>query len=244
MRRAALAATALAALVLAAAASAFVIVPGPKSTRQCNGLAYCFGVAGPWVVVPAHGEATFLIGCPLRSKERGPFLLGGTDARVSSAHVHVSYAGKLGAPIGRQTPGTATQGLLFHASVDDGRIGSFQPVLGCIDLRQATKRSTLAAGPPVGAGKLSPAQPTFRARSLVLEPGWHRTLSVSCTRKERLVGSWSAVAFGTSGPPIAYRASMVAATTTQEGRAARTAIRTSAAVPYLIRVQVGAMCQR
>ena len=213
-----------------------MIVPGPKQTRQCDGLAFCYGVDGPWVVVPSHGQASYLFGCPARSKEKGPLLLGGTDARVSSSHVHVWYEGKLGAPIGKQTTGSSSAGLLFHATTDNGKQGSFQPVVGCISLRQASKRSTLSARasapPPVGKGRLSTPLPTFRSTSLLLEPGWTRTLTVSCHRGESLVGGWSALAFGTAGPPIAYREGTV---TLQNGKAgrrtARTVVRTSTSVP-------------
>jgi hypothetical protein len=235
---------AVAVLVLAICGSAFFVVPGPKPTRQCDNLAFCFGIAGPWVVVPAHGQATYLFGCPERSKELGPYLLGGSDSRVSSSHVHVWYEGKLGAPIGQQTTQSSLSGLLFHASSDDGRPGSFQPVVGCISLRQASKRSTLsAAPPPVGKGTLSPSLPIFRTHSLVLEPGWTRTIGVACRPKETLVGGWSAIAFGTSGPPTAFRPSTVSLVSTEKRRTARTVVKTSTTVPYLIRIQVGAMCE-
>jgi hypothetical protein len=234
-------------LVAAFVGSGFVIVPGPRQTRECKGLNACYGVRGLWVVVPAHGQATYLLGCPLRSKENGLFLLGGTDSRVSSSHVHVWYEGKLGAPIGKQVPGKPSSGLLFHASTDNGRQGFFQPVVGCISLKQALKRSTLsatAAGPPVGRGRLGPPQPTYRTQSVALEPGWTRTIAAACPPHESLVGGWSALAFGTAGPPIAYREGSVTLQNSRVGRAARTVVHTAASVPYLIHVQVGAMCER
>src|SRR5262249_21188134 len=107
----------------------------PSRTHECHNLAYCFGIAGLWVVVPAHAEATSVLGGPPRSAAKGAFLLGGTDALASSRSVRVWYDGKLGAPIGTQTPGS---GLLFRAVTSDGRQGSFRPILGCISLSQAT----------------------------------------------------------------------------------------------------------
>jgi hypothetical protein len=211
--------------------------PGPKSTKACANLAFCFAVNGLWVNVPAHGEATYLFNCPERAATAGAFLLGGTDARVSSAHVHVWYVGKLGGPVGSQTTGPKAGGLLFHASSDDGKPGSFQPVLGCISLRAATKRSTLSAG------VVSPPLPTFRARTVVLEPGWDRTLTVSCARGERLVGNWSALAFGTANPPVQAHTGPASLRNGVSGGTARVHVQTSAAIPYLVHVQVGAMCE-
>jgi hypothetical protein len=237
----------LAALLTAGMVSAFVgVPPGPNAANECKNLSFCYGINGPWVIVPAHGEATFLIGCPERSAEVGAYLLGGTDARVSSKHVHVWYEGKLGAPIGVQTTQSSTAGLLFHASNDDGKQGSFQPVLGCINLKQASKRSTLsarAAPPPVGHAAKSPPQPNFRTQNVVLEPGWNRTITVSCLRSETLVGSWSAVSFGTSGPPTGLRPGAVTLRNAMAGKTASVVVRTSASVPYLIRIQAGAMCE-
>jgi hypothetical protein len=239
--------TSLAALVAAGVVSAFVGVPSaPNATSECKSLSFCYGVDGPWVIVPAQGEATFLIGCPERSAEVGAYLLGGTDARVSSKHVHVSYEGKLGAPIGAETTQSSTAGLLFHASTDNGKMGSFQPVLGCINLKQASKRSTLsarAAPPPVGHATKSPPQPKFRTQNAVLEPGWDRRITVSCLPKETLVGSWSALSFGTSGPPTGLRPGAVTLRNAMVRRTASVVVRTSISVPYLIRIQVGAMCE-
>ncbi len=177
--------TSLVALGTAGVVPAFVgVPPGPNATSQCAHLSFCYGVDGPWVIVPARGEATFLIGCPERAAEAGAYLLGGTDACVQfSKHVHVSYEGKLGAPIGVQTTQSSTAGLLFHASTDNGKPGSFQPVLGCINLKQASKRSTLAARaapPPVGACGQEPAAAEVpdaeRRTEAGLEPHDHRQL--------------------------------------------------------------------
>lgn len=116
----------------------FYVPPSP--THQCAKLPYCYGITGPWIVVPAHGEATFLFGCPARAK--GKYLLAGTDSLASSSNVRVWWDGELGAPIGQQRVGST---LLFHATTNNGKQGSFQPVLGCINLVQAGKRSTVSA---------------------------------------------------------------------------------------------------
>ena len=212
----------------------------PSTTHQCAKLPYCYGITGPWIVVPAHGEATFLFGCP--AKATGKYLLAGTDSLASSKHVRVWWDGELGAPIGQQRVGSA---LLFHATTNNGKPGSFQPVLGCINLVQAGKRSTVsvrrAAAPP-GTPRSAPA---FRPRTkrLILEPGWTRSTSVSCLKKENLVGSWSAVGFGTSGPPVLPKPGAVRVTTREVGNTVLAVIRTAPSVRYLIQIQIGAMCQ-
>jgi hypothetical protein len=212
----------------------------PSQTRQCAKLPYCYGITGPWIVVPAHGEATFLLGCPARAK--GRYLLAGTDSLASSKNVRVWWDGRLGAPIGQQRVGSE---LIFHATTNNGKPGSFQPVLGCINLVQAGKRSTVsarrAAAPPGTPRSASALQP--RATRLILEPGWTRSASVSCLKNQTLVGSWSAVGFGTSGPPVLPKPGAVRVATREASNTVLAVIRTARSVRYLIQIQIGAMCQ-
>ena len=224
----------------------FVVPPGKTpATTECRNLAYCYGVRGPWVIVPPTGEATFLLACPEQAKALGAYLLGGTDALTSSDHVHVWYDGQLGAPIGAQTTKSSSAGLLFHAVTDNAQAGSFQPILGCISLAQASRLSTVSETRPVAPLPGSPAAspPKLRATLVVLEPGWDRPINMSCQSGEKLVGNWSAVAFGTQGPPIALRAGAVKIATADVGRTVQARVRTSTSVPYLIRIQIGAMCE-
>jgi hypothetical protein len=226
--------------------SPFYVVPsaGVPVTTECHNLAYCYGVHGPWVVVPARGEATFLFGCPERAAELGAFLLGGTDALASSKHVHVWYDGLLGAPFGAQTQ-NSTAGLLFHAATDNGKSGSFQPVLGCIDLIQASKFSTVSAVRPAvpPAGTRSAPSPSLKVTFALLEPGWDRPISLSCPSHNTLVGSWGAATFGTQGPPVFPHPGPVTITSVDRGGAVHAQVRTASWVPYLIRIQIGVMCE-
>jgi hypothetical protein len=218
------------------------VVPGQRATKECNHLAFCRGIQGLWITVPANGEASFLFGCPVRSKERGDFLLGGTDARTSSKHIRVWFEGKLGQlglPSGQN--GTSS-GLLFHAVSDNGKQGSFQPILGCISLRQATKRSTISADPPHGT--LAPPAAQLRAQNFLLEPGQDRVTSLSCRKRETLVGSWIAVAYGTEGPPALPPVGAISAKTTDIGRTVHAHVDTAATVQHLIHIQVGELCER
>ena len=243
MRRAALAALAAAIVAGSATAATPIYIP-PSPTKVCAGLPFCFGITGPWVVVPAKGEATFLLDCPVRAASRSAFLIGGADSLASSKTIRVWYDGNLATPIG--SPTSTVNGLLFHAIANDGRAGTFQPILGCIDLRQASKRSTvsarLATAPP-SAPHAAPS-PTPRSKLLVLEPGWSRTLTVSCLRRETLVGTWNAYAFGTETPPVLPPPGAVRIRTAESRRNVTASIRTAASIPHLVEVQVGALCER
>jgi hypothetical protein len=214
----------------------------PSRTQECHNLAYCFGVAGLWVVIPAHGQATYLFACPQRSEIKGQFLLGGTDALASSPTVRVWYEGKLGAPIGAQSPGA---GLLFHAVTLNAKQESFRPILGCISLSQAVKRSTVSAraatATPTAPHSAPPAHP--RATNLILAPGNVQPAAVNCLPSETLAGSWSAVAYGTSGPPKLPPANAVKIVTRELGRTVQATIRAASSVPYLVHVQIGALCE-
>jgi hypothetical protein len=214
----------------------------PSRTQECHNLAYCFGIAGLWVVIPANGEATYLFGCPPRAATKGAFLLGGTDALASSASVRVWYDGKLGAPIGLQTPGSS---LLFHAVTANGKQGSFQPIVGCISLSQASKRSTVSArrATATPTKSHSASQPQPRASKLILAPGDAQPASTSCLKSEKLVGSWSAVAYGTDGPPHLPPPGAVKIVTREVGNTVQASITTANSIPYLIHIQIGAMCQ-
>jgi len=213
----------------------------PSRTQECHNLAYCFGIAGLWVVVPANGEATYLFGCPPRAATKGQYLLGGTDALGSSSAVRVWYDGQLGAPIGKQEPGSS---LLFHAVTTNGKQGSFQPLVGCINLTQASKRSTVSARQAAAqpAPRSAPV-PDWHATRLILAPGDAQPASTQCLAKEKLVGSWSTVAYGTSGPPHLPPAGAVKIVTHDVGNTVEAQITTAKSIPYLIHIQIGAVCE-
>ncbi len=243
-----LVAAGLAAIVVAAFAggvsartSAGPFTLAPSKTQECHNLAYCYGIAGLWVVVPATGEATYLFGCPPRAATKGQYLLGGTDSLASSKAVRVWYDGQLGAPIGKQEPGSA---LLFHAVTTNGKQGSFQPILGCIDLTQASKRSTVSARQAEAApAPTSAPAPHWHATTLILAPGNAQPASTSCLAHEKLVGSWSAVAYGTSGPPKLPGPGAVKVATHSVRNTVQAQITTASTIPYLIHIQIGAVCE-
>jgi hypothetical protein len=227
------------------AGSPFYLVP--STTKECQKVAHCRSVPGPWVAVPADGEATFLFGCPVR---RG-FLVGGTDARASSARVRVWFDGRLGAPIG-QPRGTAVQAavLLFHAATSNGKPGSFQPIVGCVTLTESSKRSTVSARRVAAVPGVSPgAALDLRAEKveLNLATGLTRpSTTIACPGNERLVGSWSALALVTTDPPSPAYARAVRIATRAAGNTVRATFGASRTFGYLAPqawAQVGAMCE-
>ena len=83
------------ALVVAGAALAVAAPAG--GANECDGLMVCIPVAGPWVVVPTSTGAQrerveFQLTCP-----RG-YIVGGTDARLSSRAIDVGFIGTIGQP--------------------------------------------------------------------------------------------------------------------------------------------------
>jgi len=193
------------------AGSPFYLVPSP--TNECQKVKNCVGVTGPWVVVPAKSEATFLFGCQTR---RG-FVVGGTDARASSPRVRVWFDANLGAPIGFP-PSNSKLGavLLFHAVAGDGKQGWFQPTIGCVSLTDKSKRSTVAALPGTPPG---PAV-DLRAENVLLRPEKgtsEQTKALRCPKGEKPVGSWSALSFNTTAPPDSAFAGAATARTVISG---------------------------
>jgi hypothetical protein len=196
---------ALAAVVLVLAGAAVLAPPG-GATNECHGIQACIRVVGPWVVVPARGQATYLLTCP-----GGRSVVGGLDAQVTSRDVRVSFDGRLSAPV--QPGSTTTRYALFHAVSLSGRVQAFQPLLGCVPLQGGGGRSTVSA-------YVSPPGPSleYRSRISVVSPGSVGFAKVSCRTSERLVGSWHALAFRTKNPPALANAGRVHTSTVVVGK--------------------------
>ena len=150
---------ALAVLVSAIAVVAASAAPARAATNECRGLQTCIRVPGPWVLVPAHGRAEYLLTCP-----RGRSVVGGLDAQASSRAVRVSFDGRIGAPV---SPGvTTTRYALFRAVSTSDMAQTFQPRLGCVPLAGGGGRSTVSA-------RITPAGPSLelRSRIAIIGPG-------------------------------------------------------------------------
>ena len=196
---------ALASLVGALACAA-AFAPAGGATNECHGIQSCIRVVGPWVVVPAHGSAVYLLSCP-----GGRSVVGGLDAQVTSRDVRIGFDARLGAPV---QPGvTTTRYALFHAVSVSGRVQAFQPLLGCVPVQGGGGRSTVSAFVSPPGQSLE-----YRARIAVLAPGSVGFAKVSCAGTERLVGSWHALAFRTKSPPSLDNAARVRTSTVVVGK--------------------------
>ena len=181
-------------------------VSAGAATNECRGITACIPVAGPWVLVPAHGQATYLLTCP-----GGRSIVGGLDAQASSRAVRVSFDGRIGAPV---SPGvTTTRYALFRAVSTSGRAQTFQPRLGCIPTQGGGGRSTVSA-------RVTPVGPALelRSRIVIIGPGQVRFAKVSCLASEHLVGAWQATAFRVKQPPKIGAGTVVDVTRTIVGR--------------------------
>jgi hypothetical protein len=215
------------AVVAAAAFLAGGASAANPSTRECAGLPTCIDVPGPWVAVPASGEAQFLLDCPQR---RG--VVGGVDALASSRDIHVTFEGLLGGPV---APGrTTTRYAFFRAVSGHHKEGLFQPRIGCIP--------SSTSGPQTTAYTITPAGPAteLAATEMLIRPGRGRHATLRCANNGRLVDSWDAVAFANPVPPVFADAVQVVRKV-RNGQVA-VDITASDALPRTAIVQVGVRC--
>ncbi|HEY2218609.1 MAG TPA: hypothetical protein VGH35_04675 [Gaiellaceae bacterium] len=217
------------ALGLAVIAAALLASGANAATVECAGIPTCIDVPGPWVAVPAQGEAKFLLDCPQR---RG--VVGGVDALASSRDIHVTFEGLLGGPV---APGrTTTRYAFFRAVSGHHREGLFEPRIGCIP--------SSAGGPQTTAYTISPAGPAtdLAAATMRVAPGTVRHATIGCANSERLIESWDATAFADPVPPVFADAVEVVRTVHKGQVAIR--ITASEALPRTAFVQVGVRCAK
>jgi hypothetical protein len=201
-----------------------------RGANECAGLPRCVAVPGPWVAVPATGQADYMLECP-----GGKGIVGGTDAVVSSQAIAVSFDGILGSPIaiGRTTHSQ----VLFRAVSGDGSPGFFKPFLGCIPTQGSARATTgIAAtlGPPLD----------LHAVDIAVVAGRAADGAIGCPLGERRAESWASVAFTTSSPPPASEASAIAVRTATQRRVVSAVVRAPASLPAAARagVQLGVGC--
>lgn len=217
------------ALGLAVIAAALLASGANAATVECAGIPTCIDVPGPWVAVPAQGEAKFLLDCPQR---RG--VVGGVDALASSRDIHVTFEGLLGGPV---APGrTTTRYAFFRAVSGHHRQGLFEPRIGCIP--------SSAGGPQTTAYTISPVGPAtdLAAATMRVAPGTVRHATIGCANSERLIESWDATAFADPVPPVFADAVEVVRTVHKGQVAIR--ITASEALPRPAFVQVGVRCAK
>lgn len=218
-----------AALVLTVLVAAFLAAGAGAATVECAGIPTCIDVPGPWVAVPASGEAKFLLDCPQR---RG--VVGGVDALASSRDIHVTFEGLLGGPV---APGrTTTRYAFFRAVSGHHKEGLFEPRIGCIP--------SSSGGPQTTAYTFTPAGPAtdLAAATMQITPGRVKHTTIGCANGSRLVESWDATAFPTEVPPV-YADTIQVARSVHKGQVAVT-ISASDALPRPALVQIGVRCAR
>ncbi len=218
--------------VVALAALAAAAVPGRVgAANECAGIPQCIPVAGPWVAVPAHGEVEYALQCP-----QGRGIIGGTDAQASSLDVRASFDGIIGSPVsfGR----TTVSSVLFRALSATHRAGAFKPFIGCIPAQNQIS-NTLSS-------KITPVGPPLdlKTKLVRVDPGFQRSVTVSCPSDEALVDSWNATAFTGAPPPDPALASAVRVQTRIDGQRAVLSISVSEALPPAshVEVQLGVRC--
>jgi hypothetical protein len=180
-------------LCVLVAAAVWSAAPAGAATHECRALPVCVPVAGPWVIVPSRQsvprpQVQFQLSCP-----KG-YIVGGTDAELSTGAIDVEFFATLGAPI---NPGVSTASDVVFVGTYVGTkkvLPSFRPHLGCMPASGGGSRTPTAVIVP-------PGKPIVRrVKNVLLHPG-RQTASVSCAASERLVDVQSAVAFDAQLPP-------------------------------------------
>lgn len=223
-------------VVLVAGVALAGIVAGPAAgADECAGLPVCLPVAGPWVVVPAGG-VEYELGCPLPG-----YVVAGTDARVATSDVDVSFRAELGSPVG---PGVTTRrSIVFRATRARAGATSFRPFIGCVPTNGGGGRAL--TGVAARGAAVPPSQPV---RSVVVSRrvrGGALTVRVACPSGSRLVGSTHAVAFRREAPPsVALIGGVRVRRTVVDGVVVARATATVDAAGARAEVQVRALCAR
>jgi hypothetical protein len=233
---AALAGTVSAAALAAAPAKA--PAPAAPHANPCSGVKNCKPTEGPWVAVPASGEADFLLECPKRSGT-----IGGIDILTDSSDVRVTWQANSGSPV---RPGTSTDFFAyFQAYSATGKPGLFQPYIGCIPEQKVKPRATVSARVAPAPAVTHPGAFLDRRQTLyALKSGTTQTASQACGKNERLLTGWYAIAYGTSTPPPADLSSKVHVSVAVEGGKVVATASTDTTMPKSAsaELQVGALC--
>ncbi|HYI75375.1 MAG TPA: hypothetical protein VEW90_08890 [Gaiellaceae bacterium] len=223
---------------LVAAGAALAVAAPAGGANECDGLMVCIPVAGPWVAVPTSTGAQrerveFQLTCP-----RG-YIVGGTDARLSSRAIDVGFVGTTGSPV---NPGITTSRSAVFLGTFVGRsaaTASFKPFIGCMPQTGGGSRV------PTSVSQVRPGRPvTRRVKTVRVRPG-SATVTQRCSAGERLVGGSHAFGFYTRTPPSPSLVAGVSGAQTVAG--GRVAVRVSGDAELAgVRavVQVSALCSR
>ncbi len=224
------------ALLLAAAALAASAAAVPRAAAagtSARGFRRCIAVAGPWVAVPANGEAEFLLDCPQprrhRRRHRRP-----RRARRRFASASTAIPGARSPPVARRTSRCSSGRSLRTIGP-----GFFQPFIGCIPTSSSV-RADDGRRPDRSARRSTCARATCRCR-----PGRKRA---SRSAAPRASGSSTAglrpPSRSRAAPPVGLVSAGRRSRPGSAGRCAVAAIRASAALPASAHplVQLGVRC--
>jgi len=223
-------------VTLAVAAVLGLTAGTARAADECKGLQVCVPVQGPWVVV-SSGGADWELACPLPG-----YIVGGTDARVSTSDVDVSFRGETGSPV---APGVSTRrSLVFHGvrTADRAGTSTFKPFIGCIPASGAGGRAL--TGLTANGFGIKPAQPLFSVvvTSTVVQRS--QVVRASCPRSARLIGATHAVGFDQTTPPTAAQRGAVRVRRSIVEGVVVARVRATAAAGAFAQVQVRALCAR
>jgi hypothetical protein len=215
-------------------AAALALTAGTaRAADECKGLQVCVPVEGPWVTVSSVG-VDWELACPLPG-----YVVGGTDARVATSDVDVSFRGEIGSPVG---PGvTTTRSLVFHGLRTAGSgTSSFKPFIGCVPSRGGGGRAL--TGLTANAMGIKPRRPLFSVVVTASLVQRSQVVRAACPAPARLIGATHAVAFDQTTPPTAGQRSAVRVRrSVVEGVVVARVTATNAAGPFA-KVQVRALC--
>ena len=227
-----------AALVLSvvAAAAAGLSAGNARAADECKGLRVCLPVTGPWVVVPAGG-VDYELACPLAG-----YIVAGTDARVATSDVDVSFRGEPGSPVG---PGVTTRrSILYHAARIRPGAGttSFEPFIGCIPTNGGGGRALTGV-----TARAAGSKPSRALLSVVVNAridSRSETVRASCPKAAQLLGATHAIAFRQAGPPSPAQRDAIRVTRTVSAGVVVARVTATDAAGSRAEVQLRAVCAK
>ncbi len=191
-------------VVLAIAVTAAIgaaLLPGAAlALDECRGLPSCVSVVGPWVAVapPSAGGLT-VVDWELRCPVAG-YIVGGTDARVTTRAIRVTVRGEKGSPV---SPGVTTKrSIVFTGALAarGGPVQAFLPAIGCLPGSGGGGRSQTSVRRTGGVFQPGAAL-VLRVAVGRVPGGTTRTVTARCPRGARVVDGAHAVGFRTKAPP-------------------------------------------
>ena len=222
--------------VVLAAAAAGLSAGTAGAADECKGLRVCLPVTGPWVVVPAGG-VDYELACPLAG-----YIVAGTDARVATPDVDVSFRAETGSPVG---PGVTThRSVVFHAVRIRPSAGttSFQPFIGCIPSNGGGGRALTGV-----TAKTAGIKPSTALFSVVVNArirAGAQTVRAACPANAQLVDATHAIAFRQAAAPAAEQRAAVRVTRAASRGAVVARVTATAAAGPRAELQLRAVCAR